>query len=161
MLPAANTRQMTRLELGIVIVTLGVVAAIAIPRLSRGAEPADAMLAGSLRVLRNALELYAAEHGGTYPPPKLVARALTMYSDESGSIFSPKCDAGRGVKFGPYLRAVPRLPVNCPRKSALGIAETDRPGIGWIYSVNSAGIAEIRANTTSEADARGMPYAAY
>jgi type II secretory pathway pseudopilin PulG len=55
-------------ELVIVIVLIGVIAAIAIPRLSSGATGSgDAALKQSLKVLRDAIERYAAEHGGDFP----------------------------------------------------------------------------------------------
>ncbi len=56
------------LELVIVVVIIGIIAAIAIPRMSRGARGADeSALKGDLAILRNAIDLYAAEHGGNFP----------------------------------------------------------------------------------------------
>jgi competence protein ComGC len=162
MLPAADTRQMTRIEWLIVLVTLGAVAAIAIPRMTRGAgDVADSVLAADLRMLRGALDMYATDHGGSYPAVEHVVEALTMYSDETGTIFSATADAGRGVTLGPYLREVPRLAVRCRRRGESGIASRDAVGIGWIYTIGAVGFGEIRANTTTEADSRGTPYAAY
>lgn len=150
------------LELGVVVVMLTLVASIAIPRMSRGAAGAhDTALVHSLRGLREALERYAADHGGEYPSPEHVAEALTRYSNFDGTILlSEKSPAG-GVVLGPYLRAIPPLPVRCPRQGSRGIGATDAEGIGWIYSVNPAGIGQIHANTTIETDVIGFAYSAY
>src|SRR5919112_1210242 len=61
-------RGFSLIELVIVVVIIGIIAAIAIPRMSRGtAGAADSALSGNLNVLRNAIELYATEHGGKFP----------------------------------------------------------------------------------------------
>ena len=55
--------------LELVIVILGIIAAIAIPRLSRGSDgAAEGALKRDLQVLRGALELYRAEHDGPCHP---------------------------------------------------------------------------------------------
>ena len=53
------------LEVVIVVAIIAILAAIGIPRMSRGSKGAgDSALSGDLAVLRNAIDLYAAEHGG-------------------------------------------------------------------------------------------------
>ena len=66
---AANRKSAFSLvELVIVIVIIGIIAAIAVPRISRGAKGAtDSALKGDLTALRSAIDLYAAEHGGSFP----------------------------------------------------------------------------------------------
>jgi prepilin-type N-terminal cleavage/methylation domain-containing protein len=150
------------IELVMVLVILSIMAAIAIPRVSRGAAGAtDSALVGSLRVLRSALELYATEHGGSYPAVGDVVVALTGYSNEQGTAFATTKDSSTGVILGPYLRAIPPLPVYCPRRGETGIAGEDGPTVGWIYWTNAAGIGEVRANTTTERDARNALYSSY
>jgi prepilin-type N-terminal cleavage/methylation domain-containing protein len=56
------------LEVVIVVAIIAILAAIGIPRMSRGSRGAnDSAVSGNLAVLRNAIDLYAAEHGGDYP----------------------------------------------------------------------------------------------
>src|SRR5688500_621339 len=106
--PSAR-RGFSLIELVIVVVIIGIIAAIAIPRLSRGAAgAADSAIAGNLSVLRNAIDLYATEHGGTYPALATFEAQLTQFSDASGTTSATKTAT---AIYGPYLRKVPPLPV--------------------------------------------------
>src|SRR3954452_7106709 len=79
------------IELVIVVVIIAIIGAIAIPRLSRGAAgAADSALVGNLRMLRSAIDLYATEHGGTYPDATNVASQLTQYSNDAGTFSATK-----------------------------------------------------------------------
>ncbi len=144
------------LEVVIVIAIIAVLAAIAIPRMSRGAKSAgDAGLSGDLAVLRNAIELYAAEHGGALPSEGETADQLTKYTDCNGDVQAAP-DATH--IYGPYLRAIPPLPVG-ERKGALGFGQIDSDDVGWIYDGESG---EITANCADgETDDSGKQYNAY
>src|SRR5437764_14637069 len=84
-------RGFSLIELVIVVVIIGIIAAIAIPRLSRGsAGAADAALSGNLAVLRNAIDLYATEHGGSYPALATITTQLTQYTDATGTTSATK-----------------------------------------------------------------------
>jgi prepilin-type N-terminal cleavage/methylation domain-containing protein len=144
------------IELVIVIVIIGIIGAIAIPRMSRGASgAADSALKANLALLRNAVDLFHTEHG-KYPPAADIDKCLTMYSNEAATTFSATKTTTE--IFGPYLRAVPPLPVGA-KKNSTGIATADGAGVGWIY-VEASGA--ITANTTaSEKDDRGVLYSTY
>ncbi len=146
----------TLLELVLVIVIIGTIAAIAIPRLSRGAAGAsNAALQGSLAVLRKAIDLYATEHGGTLPTKDGVENQLLLYSDALGNT-----QATRDTTFmyGPYLANLPALPVG-ERKGNTHIANKNGDGVGWIYKQNTG---TIRANTKGgEKDDAGVKYKDY
>lgn len=152
-----NSRGFSLLELVIVVVILGIIAAIAIPRMSRGSEgAADGALKANLAVLRNAIDLFIAEHEGTIPAAGDITDALTTYSDKAGTTFS--ATKTTSCYFGPYVRSIPPLPVG-GRKGSTGIDTADGSGIGWIYT---AADGTINANTTaSEEDAAGTLYSAY
>jgi prepilin-type N-terminal cleavage/methylation domain-containing protein len=149
-------RGFSLIELVIVVVIIGIIGAIAIPRMSRGASgAADSALAGNLAVLRNAIDLFQTEHGGLFPQVAKFESQLTTYTDDAGNPNATKSDV---FIFGPYLRAIPPLPVGA-KKGATGVDDTDGAGIGWIYDEASG---SIRANTSaSEKDARGVLYSAY
>jgi general secretion pathway protein G len=155
------------IELVIVVVIIAIIAAIAIPRMSRGAAgAADSALSGNLRVLRSAIDLYATEHGGNYPSLTNLTDALTKYSDETGTTFSATKNGVAGVVFGPYLRAVPALPVGSAKGKTLftgtapgGGATPADTTAGWYYD---AATGTIKANCGDlEKDARETPYNTY
>jgi len=149
-------RAFSLIELVIVVVIIGIIAAIAIPRMSRGAAgAADSSLTANLAVLRNSIDLYQTEHGGTYPTVAAIVAQLTTYSSDAGTTQVSKDTT---YVYGPYLRAVPALPVGA-KKGNNGIAAADGTGVGWIYNETTGTIA---ANCTgSEKDVRGVAYNAY
>lgn len=149
-------RAFSLIELVIVVVIIGIIGAIAIPRMSRGAAGAsDSALTANLAVLRNAIDLFQSEHNGTYPAVGTIVAQLTTYTDDTGAA---QAAADATHIYGPYLRAIPPLPVTAPRKGQTGIAAADAATIGWIYT---AATGTIKANTTTEADARGIAYNTY
>lgn len=149
-------RAFSLIELVIVVVILAIIGAIAIPRLSRGAEgAADSALVSDLAVMRSALDLYSTEHGGTYPALAKFVAQLTTYTDVNGSTSATKTGA---YIYGPYLRAVPPLPVGT-EKGQTGITATaGTASNGWVYDATAG---TVVANTTTETDASGTKYSAY
>ena len=144
------------LELVIVVVIMGIIAAIAIPRMSRGsAGAADAALAADLAVMRNAIDLFAAEHNGDLPTLANIESQLTQYSDAAGS-----AQAARDAThiYGPYLRKVPPQKVG-PEKGQTGFTKTaGTANFGWVYNETTG---EVAPNTTTEKDASGTLYSDY
>lgn len=154
---ARKSRAFSLIELVIVVVIIGIIAAIAVPRMSRGAAGAsDNALAANLSVLRNAIDLFQTEHGGTFPLLADMPNALTQYSDAAGTSFSATKDATH--IYGPYLRSVPPLPVGAD-KGKVSFIGVYTAGNGWIYN-QATGV--VTANTgPAEADATGKLYTAY
>lgn len=157
-----RTRAFSLVELVIVVVIIGVIAAIAVPRISRGAKGAgESALRGDLAALRNAIDLYAAEHDGDFPTVADFVNQLTKYSNDQGGTQANK-DAT--FKYGPYLRAVPGLPVAGDasllggKKGDKGVAAADAAGVGWLYTVVDG---TIKANTGTAADEAGTLYSDY
>jgi len=144
------------LELVVVVVIIGIIAAVAIPRMSRGsAGAADAALSGNLAVLRNAIDMYSAEHNGSFPTAANATNALTQYTDAAGDISATRDTTHI---YGPYVRKVPPLPIGAA-KGNTGIAAATGDGVGWIYTATTG---DIRANTTAtEKDATDKLYSDY
>ena len=153
--PKPDPRAFTLIELVVVVVIVGILAAIAIPRLSRGTAGAgDSALSGNLGVLRKAIDIYAMEHGGLYPTAANFATAMIQYTDSAGTISAtPTATA----IYGPYLRSIPPLPVST-NKSNSGVAAADGAGVGWIYNAPTG---TINADATTEADVTGKLYNTY
>jgi len=144
------------LELVIVVVIIAIIAAIAVPRLSRGtAGAADSALKGDLAVLRNALDLYNAEHNGSYPAVATFVEQLTTYTDVAGN---DQVTRDTTHIYGPYIRKIPSLPVGAA-KGNTGAAAAAGAGVGWIYD---AATGNINANCTdAEIDVEGVKYNTY
>jgi prepilin-type N-terminal cleavage/methylation domain-containing protein len=151
------------IELVVVVVIIGVLAAIAIPRLSRCATcAADSAVSGNLAVLRNAIDLFATEHGGTYPALATFEAQLTQYSDASGTTSATKTST---CIYGPYLRKVPTLPVGpSGYKNSNTVVDGSTGSAGasagaWFYNASTG---DIKANTAAGvADASGKDYNTY
>ena len=144
------------IELVIVVVIIGIIGAIAIPRMSRGTTgAADSALVSDLATLRNAIDLYAAEHGGTFPTKALFTDQLTKLTKADGTVDTGTGKAG-GFIYGPYIRKIPALPVGTQKGNA-GITDTlGTSGFGWSYNQTTG---DITANLDSdEADESGKAY---
>lgn len=135
------------IEILVVVVVLGIIAATTLPRLSRGAAgAAETQVSGSLAVMRNALELYQREHGGKYPAAEKFEAQMTQYTSFSGE---PRVARDEVHCFGPYLRKVPALSVGGAefRNSTLIVDlrkhESGSVAGAWAYE---AATGEIRAN---------------
>jgi len=144
------------LEVIIVVAIIAILAAIGIPRMSRGAKGAnDSAVSGNLAVLRSAIDLFAAEHGGSYPTVGSITNQLTQYTDYAGTTSATKTTT---CIYGPYVRSIPPLSVGA-KKGNTSIAGTDANDVGWIYDVSSG---TIKSNTTaSEKDDAGKAYNTY
>lgn len=144
------------LEVVIVVAIIAILAAIGIPRMSRGSKGAsDSALSGDLAVLRNAIDLFAAEHGGSLPTLAGITNQLTLYSDSGGVT-----NSGNAAPYiyGPYVRSIPPVPVG-NRKGQSGIAAADGATIGWIYDATTG---KIKANALdTDLDASNVPYNTY
>ena len=154
MFQAANRRQrgFSLIELVIVVVIIGIIGAIAIPRMSRGSQGAtESSLVASLAVLRNAIDLYHAEHD-KFPTVANFGQQMSQYSDYAGTGFATAKDTATGKIFGPYLRAIPPAPIG-PAKGQNGVAAAAAAGIAWIYDdtdgtiiLNSGGATDDAGN---------------
>ncbi len=145
----SRRRAFSLVELVIVVVIVGLLAAIAIPRFSRGAAGAtDSSVAGDLSVLRNAIEMYAAEHNGTYPTAVNLPNALTLYSDAAGNTSATKSAT---YEFGPYILKIPELKAGTHAGNATIEAVSSTPASetantnGWLYNATTG---QIWANET-------------
>lgn len=153
-----NTRRaFSLIELVIVVVIIGIIAAIAIPRMSRGAAGAgDSALGSNLATLRKAIDLYAAEHDGSFPSVAKFTEQMTQYSNAAGDDFVTTKDATH--PFGPYLRSIPAM--NSGAKKGLsdvkGTADADG---GWYYIATTG---EIKADAVgTETDSSGKKFVDY
>lgn len=152
-----SRRAFSLIELVIVVVIIGIIGAIAIPRMSRGAAgAADSGLVADLAVMRNAIDLYQAEHGGTYPSFDEFVAQMTTYTDALGNTQATK-DAT--YYLGPYLRSIPELKVGTNKGKNGLVATQGGTTAGWVYDEATGTISPNLPGT--ETDARGVAYNAY
>jgi prepilin-type N-terminal cleavage/methylation domain-containing protein len=157
---SANNRSrhaFSLIELVIVVVIIGIIGAIAIPRMSRGAAgAADSSLVADLAVLRSAIDLYKAEHGGSLPAILTFSDQLTTYTNDAGTANATKSST---YYLGPYLREVPTLKVGTNKGQSALVATQGGTTAGWVYV---AATGAISANLPdSEVDVRAVQYNAY
>jgi prepilin-type N-terminal cleavage/methylation domain-containing protein len=150
-----RARAFSLIELVIVIVIIGIIGAIAIPRMSRGsAGAADSALVANLAVLRNGIEMYTQEHQGTRPTVASFVAQMTTYTDIDGKD-NPTFSST--YTFGPYIRAIPALPVG-GNKGSTTVAAAYAANVGWVYD---AATGNIIPGTDTATDATGKLYTAY
>lgn len=110
----------TLIELLIVVVILGVLAAVAIPQFTASTDDAKvAALDSSLATMRTAIDMYYQDHG-EYPAANgdgtnlantsgAFTSQLTRFSDDAGTVSDTKVG---NFKYGPYLKkGIPADPI--------------------------------------------------
>lgn len=124
----------TLVEILIVVVILGILAAIVIPQFSQAST--DAKLnscRSSLQSLRSQIELYKIQHNDQPPALATFADQMTTYSDADGNTNATKTGA---FIYGPYMQRVPRNPWN----NSDTLAAADATGVGWVYDDTTGAI---------------------
>ncbi len=177
---SVRVRAFSLVELVIVIVIIGIIAAIAVPRMSRAAVgSSESALKGNLAALRRAIDLYAAEHNGAFPglhktdgkqnsDGKEVDfyAQLTAYSSITGTTGTYDSSSTPPRIYGPYLRKMPRLNIgkNADRdadevkfKNDDPLKEDEASRKGWVYNKKTG---EIIANT-KDSDSQGTLFTEY
>jgi prepilin-type N-terminal cleavage/methylation domain-containing protein len=159
----------TLVELLIVVAILGILAAIIVPEYQDHAQLAkEAVAKDNLRILRNAIELYAAQHNGIPPgylngdtgqlPIMIVFINQLQMATNINHQFAATGTAG--YNLGPYVKPFPANPFN-DKKTVVMITTEDRGTPtgenGWLYDPQLRTIKIDRPGT----DSRGQNYSDY
>ena len=136
-----STRGFTLVEILIVVIILGILAAIVIPQFTNASQDArESSLLSQLQTLRSQIELYKLQHMDKLP--NLVGASpacwvpLTTKTDNTGAA-SAASDA-----FGPYMQSAPSNPINglsnvVDGNTALAAATSD---CGFIFDYATTGV---------------------
>jgi len=132
-------------EILVVVVLLGILAAVVIPQFTSAGEDArTSAMAEDLRATRMHLSVYKAQHegippgypaNGGAPDPATFVAQMTLASNpqgQTGPIGTP------GLDFGPYWKQAPSNPINALNTvNIIGDGEAlpaeASGGFGWVY----------------------------
>ncbi len=135
-------RGFTLVEILIVVIILGILAAIVVPQFTEASGDAQlSALMTDLQSVRNQINLYKAQHGFTLPSEDIVDE-LTNRTDSDGTVNN------NSGAYGPYLNAFPTNPfagnneVNVDGTKGSGTA-------GWYYNTSTG---EFSPNTSDHTD---------
>ena len=120
----------TLVEILIVVVILGILAAIVVPQFTSASESArSSSMSTVLQTIRSQLELYQVQHNGDYPTLAQMWDNLTETTDIDGDL--------AGVDFGPYLQKPPANPF-----TGTSVIAADNSG-DWQYTAASGEILAV------------------
>jgi len=150
----------TLIEVLIVVVILGILAATVLPQFtSSTANAKESALRADLAQLRSQLTLYKFQHDGVLPNGTAdnVVKQLTLASDLTGNTAAV---GTAGYPYGPYLMGqLPTNPYNggsgiMVKSGSISLADVDPTAVqgsvkvGWIYSTLTG---QVIANTIGTA----------
>jgi prepilin-type N-terminal cleavage/methylation domain-containing protein len=168
---AKGVNAFTLVEIMIVVVLLGILAAIVIPAVAgSGVAAREAAMAQDLKLLQRFVQIYKCHHREVSPgylngntaaaPSEAAFRAQAlMSSNEAGhtaAIGTP------GFDRGPYLQKIPVNPINAMDTITMLVNGASFPAnangaTGWIFLAETG---EVRANCTGT-DNKGIEYYQY
>ena len=131
--PGPRRTGFTLVEILIVVVILGILAAIVIPQFAGASEEARRVNVQSvLQTLRGEITLFRAEHRDTLPDLTNAGwNPLLATTDINGNA------AAAGQTYGPYMRSMPKNPLN--NLSTIGDGNGGAPvgaAVGYVYDYN-------------------------
>lgn len=129
-------RGFTLVEILIVVVILGILAAIVIPQFTQASTEAKTnSLASDLQTLRSQIELFKVQHNDTAPALATFASQMIYTTQLDGTASTSKVRVDP-FNYGPYLERVPENPFNGSATLAGAAGAT----VGWVYDATTGEI---------------------
>lgn len=150
-------RGFTLVEILIVVVILGILAAIVIPQFTEASTEAKlSSLCSDLQTVRSQIELYKVQHNDNVPEPEAGGATwtqMTQYTDVAGDAQATKDGTH---KYGPYLPQIPTNPFNQLATIAIeagaAVACPADNTTGWWFNTTTG---QFRANDNYDQDGDG------
>ena len=136
----------TLVEILIVVIILGILAAIVIPQFTNASTSARvASLQGQLQTLRSQIQLFKLQHNDTLPD--LVTNQWAQMMNKT-NVTGAVDNTATGI-YGPYLESTPSNPLN----SYSAVAAAAAANVGWVYTIagGQAGIITATNQTSTVA----------
>ena len=144
-------RGFTLVEILIVVVILGILAAIVVPQFTQASTEAKYnSLCSNLQSIRSQIELYKVQHNDNEPNEANFATQMMYCTDINGDTAatpSKERDYGNDIIYGPYLERIPENPFNNDNDVT---NDSDADGdIGWMYDDADGSIYANDGGTTN------------
>ncbi len=128
----------TLVEILIVVVILGILAAIVIPQFTNASETArGSSLQTQLSTIRSQLELYQVQHNGDYP--------TLVQLQASWGVMTSKTEVDGTINvagdFGPYLQQPPKNAFE--NSSTVGDIGDAAAALGWVYDEDTGTVKAV------------------
>jgi general secretion pathway protein G len=123
----------TLVEILIVVVILGILAAIIIPQFTNASQSAmSSSLLSQLQTVRSQLQLYQVQHNGSYPTLAQMWGNMTAATNADGTTTGTPT-------LGPYLQQAPKNPflVGNTNQTSVVAGTTGAATSGWLYTASS------------------------
>ncbi len=121
----------TLVEVLIVVIVLGILAAIVVPQFTDATSDAkSSSLQTNLQTIRGQIQLYKIQHSDTYPAYATFSNQMTLASKEDGTTAAL---GTANFNLGPYLQSIPNNPYNGTNT----LSDDDTADTAWYYNATT------------------------